>query len=412
MDASTPPGDHGARRTVSAVFRALQVRNFRLFVAGNMVSIVGTGAQTVGQGWLVVHELQRSGAALGVVLALSYLPLLVAAPLGGLFADRHDRRTILVATQALLGGCAAVLAVVTISGVVSYWMVCAVSAAVGLVTVFDTPARHSFAAELVGPAEVANAISVNSTIMHLARALGPLVATGLIASVGVGACFALNAASFVAIVVALVLLRTAEMHRVPRPARASGQVVAAFRYVAATPSLRTPLLLLAAIGTLTMNYTVLLPVFARDEMGGSSALGFMTAAMSVGSMAGALYGAWRSRPTQRLLVAAAGLLGLAFCAVALAPVVAVAVPLLVVTGAGHIVYLNCTNSLLQSQADPAMRGRVMSFYSQLFLGSTPIGAPIVGYLADHFGVRSAIVAAGGVAVTASLVALRSTGAAP
>ncbi len=408
MEAGTATTDPAPERRSFAMFRALRVRNFRLWVLGNMVSIVGTGAQTVAQGWLVVHVLGRSGAELGVVLALSFLPLLLAAPVGGLFADRHDRRLILIATQTALGVCAAVLAALTISGVVTYWMVCAVSAAVGIVTVIDTPARHSFAAELVGPAQVANAISVNSLIMHLARALGPLVATVLIATIGVGACFAMNAASFVAIVVALMMLRTSEMHRGAHKApKASGQIREAFRYVAATPSLRTPLVLLAAIGTLTMNYTVLLPVFARDEMGGSSALGFMTASMSVGSMAGAFYGAWRSRPTERLLVASAGLLGLAFCTVALAPRVAVAVPLLVITGAGHIVYLNCTNSLLQSQADPAMRGRVMSFYSQLFLGSTPVGAPIVGWVADHFGIRSAITGAGAVAVLAALATVRT-----
>lgn len=393
-----------SRRGRFAAFRALRNRNFRRFAISNAVSIVGTVAQTVAQAWLVVEVLGRSGAALGLVLALTYLPLLVAAPVGGLFADRHDRRRVLLATQTGLAACAATLAALTLTGVVEYWMVCAVAACVGIVTVIDTPARHSFIAELVGPAEVANAISVNSMILHLSRIIGPLIAAVLIARVSVGACFALNAFSFLAVLLGLAGLRSSEMHLAAHAGRSPGQITAAFHYVRTTPVLRTPLLLLAVIGTLTMNYTVILPLLARDEFSGSSSLGIMTASMSAGSMAGALYGAWRSRPTQGLLLISAAVLGAAFCAVALTPSVGMAAPLLIVAGAGHIVYLNTTNSILQSQADPEMRGRVMAFYSQLFLGSTPVGAPIIGYLADHFGPRTAVVFAGGVAVAVAVVA--------
>jgi MFS family permease len=366
---------------VRETFRSLRNRNFKLYVSGQLVSVVGTGMQQVAQSWLV-YDLTGSGTALGLIMALQFLPMLLFGVWGGLLADRLDKRRLLIATQAGSGALALVLWALVASGTVELWMVFVLAFLLGCVSAVDMPTRQSFVMEMVGREDTSNAVALNSATFNSGRLVGPAVAGVIIASLGVGLCFLVNGLSYLAPVAALRAMRPEELKPMPRAPRAPGQVREGLRYTWHSPALRTPLLLVTVVGTFGFNSVVVLPLLADESFGGGARLfGFFTSLQGLGA-----------------------LVGLATILVAAAPSAAVASMLLVATGVAMMVFLATANSTLQLSSDPSMRGRVMALYGLVFLGSTPVGGPIVGWVAEHWGPRAALVLGGGASLLAAVAA--------
>lgn len=402
--ASAPDARPGVLRRT---FRSLGIRNYRLFFFGQMVSMSGTWVQSTAQSWLVL-QLTSSGLALGVTVGLQFGPVLVLGPWTGTLADRVDKRRLLLATQTLETLLALALGVLTVTDVVTVWMIWVLAALMGVATALDMPARQSFVYEMVGADDLANAVGLNAVVINSSRIIGPALGGALIAGVGVAPCFFVNAASFLAVIVALALMRGDELLRTEPAPREPGQVRAGLRYAWATPSLRTPLVMMAVISTLAYNYSVVLPLLTKDVYGrGGGTYGALSAAMGVGALAGALLMASRAHPSRRLLVIATFALGVATVALAAAPGYYAGMAILVPLGGAGVLFISTTNSLLQLSADDAMRGRVMALWSMLFLGSTPIGGPLTGLLVRGFGVRWAVAIGGIAAVATAIVAWRS-----
>jgi MFS family permease len=390
------------RRAGAVTFAALSVPNYRRYIRGQAVSLVGTWMQMTAQSWLVL-TLTHSAAALGVIIALQTLPVLVLAPYGGVIADRTDKRKLMIALQSAMGVQAVTLGLLTVTGAVRVWEIGALAALLGLNNAFENPARQSFMLELVGGEHLRNAVSLNSVLVNAARVIGPAVAGILIATAGDGICFLANAASFVAVVASLVTLDAAALSPVPPAPRTAGQLREGFRYIRSTPELLIPLLMMGAVGCLTYEFQVTLPYMAsRGLHAGSSGFGFMTAAMGVGAVAGGLLVAARGKTgTWRLVLAASGF-GVAMALAALAPSLATELIALVLAGGASISFMSTGNATLQLQAAPEMRGRVMALWFVAFQGSTPIGGPIVGLAMSALGPRAGL---GLGAITALAVAL-------
>jgi MFS family permease len=386
---------------VRRTFASLQVPNYRRYFAGQVVSLSGNWMQTVAEMWLVV-QLTGSGVAVGVTAALQFLPIMVLGAWGGLLADRLAKRRLLIVTQSLMALPALALWGLTASGSVEVWMVYALVFARGAINAIDNPARQSFAIEMVGTDRVVNAVALNSVIIHTARIVGPAAAGAVIALVGVATCFLINALSFAAMLVALRAMDPRALHT-PEPAkRAAGQVRSALRYVRRTPNLLIPLAMMAVVGTLSFNFQVLLPLLASLTWNGTAALyTALAVAMGVGSVAGALATGARGRTGPRLLVSAAAAFGAAELLVAVAPTVELQLAALVPLGAVSVTFAAGVNSALQLAVDPAMRGRVMALYSVVFLGSTPIGAPLVGWIAEVAGPRAGLLLGAAAALAAA-----------
>jgi len=393
-----------ARVASSPSFRSLRVPNFRLYFVGQGISMCGTWMQRVAQSWLVL-ELTNSGTALGLVLAAQFLPMLLAGPYGGLIADRFDKRRVLYATQAAQALLALALGVVTITGLVELWMVFVLAAGLGVAAVFDTPARQSFVLEMVGHDDLRNAVTLNSVLVNAARAVGPAVAGVVIATLGTGPCFLVNALSFLAVLLSLRLMDPARFDQAQPVVRSAGQVREGLAYVARTPALRTPLLLMTAIGTLAYEFQVVLPVLAaRTFDAGASAYAQMTTAIGVGAVVGGLIVARRSRTRRGELALSAVVFGVVIVGAAVAPTLNLALVALLFVGAASVAFLALANTTLQLAAAPAMRGRVMALWAMAFLGTTPIGAPIVGWIAQEAGARWALATGGIAAILAGLAA--------
>ena len=364
-------------------FASLQIPNYRRYFTGQVVSLSGNWMQTVAEMWLVV-QLTGSGFAVGLTAALQFLPIMVFGAWGGLLADRLAKRRLLLLTQSLMALPAIALWGLTTSGSVEIWMVYALVFARGAINAVDNPARQSFAIEMVGADRVVNAVALNSVIIHTARIVGPAAAGAVIALVGVATCFLINALSFAAMLVALRAMDTRALHTPEPAARAAGQVRSALRYVRRTPNLLIPLGMMALIGTLSFNFQVLLPLLASLTWDGDASLyTALAVAMGIGSVAGALATGARGRTGPRLLVSAAAAFGAAELLVAVAPTVELQLAALVPLGAVSVTFAAGVNSALQLTVEPAMRGRVMALYSVVFLGSTPIGAPITGWIGDN-----------------------------
>ena len=375
-------------------FASLRTPNYRRFFAGQAVSLVGTWMQTVAQAWLVL-ELTGSGTALGLVAAAQFLPILLLAPYGGVLADRLDKRTILIATQCALGVMALTLGVLTVTGAVRLWMVVVLALALGVATAIDNPARQAFAQEMVGAGGVRNAVSLNSVLVNTARAVGPALAGVLIATVGTGPCFLINAVSYVAVVLALVGMDVDALRPTPRQERAPGQVRQGLSYVAQTPDLLVPLMMLAVVGTLAYEFQVVLPLLARGPLdGGVGTYGLLTSAMGAGAIVGGLVVAGHGRTGLRALSLASAMFGLAILAAAAAPSVWVALVALTIVGATSVTFLAVGNTTLQLTAEPRFRGRVMALWAVAFLGSTPLGAPIIGAVSEHLSPRGGLAIGG------------------
>jgi len=378
------------RAAARQTFSSLRVRNFRLFFIAQLISVSGTWMQSVAQAWLVLH-LTGSGVDLGIVVGLQFLPMLLLGPFGGLIADRVNKRKLLFVTQTAGGLLALVLGILVVTDTVVLWQVYLLAGALGVVNLFDNPARQTFMVEMVGRDDLPNAVSLNAALMNGARVIGPAIGGVIITVFGLGTCFFVNAASYVAVIVGLSLMRTSELHRTPPVARARGQVREGFRYVWATPALRNVLLSVALIGIFAYNFTVTLALLAKVTFhGGAGAYAGLTACMGAGAVVGGLLAAHRAKPTPRLLQVLALVFGGLMAAVALAPTLLVADLLIVLMGAASIGFIATANATLQLTADPAMRGRVMALYAMAFLGTTPIGAPLVGAIAQWTNPRVAL----------------------
>ncbi len=383
-------------------FTSLRVPNYRRYFAGQLLSISGNWMQTVAEMWLMV-KLTGSGAYVGLTAGLQFLPILLFGAWGGLLADRIPKRKLLSLTQPAMAVPALTLWALTASGHVAAWMVLALVIVRGSINALDNPARQSFVVEMVGADRVVNAVALNSVIVHSSRIIGPAAAGAVIAVLGVAPCFLINAFSFLAMLVALRSMNPAALSA-PRPAaRKRGELRAAWRYVARTPELRIPLAMMAVVGTVSFNFQVLLPLLAEFTWHGSaSTYAALTAAMGVGSVAGALAAGARARVTPRLIVAASLAFGAAELLVAAAPSLHAQLAFLVALGAASVTFSAGVNSSLQIAVEPALRGRVMALYSVVFLGSTPIGAPLVGWLAQAAGPRAGLLAGALAALAAGL----------
>jgi MFS family permease len=379
-----------SRRT----FSALAIPNFRRFFFGQSTSLVGTWMQSVAQSWLV-FTVTHSPTAIGFVLALQTLPVLLLAPYGGVIADRVDKRRFLIVLQSLMGVQALVLGTLVVTHSVMFWEICVLAMVLGLNNGSENPARQAFMLEMVGPAHVRNAVSLNSTMVNAARAVGPAVAGLLIATVGVGVCFLINAVSFVAVVYSLTSMDPKALKPSPPAQRAKGQLREGLRYVAGAPLLWVPLVMAGIVGTLAYEFQVTLPVVAKQTFGGNAATyGFLTAAMGFGAVFGGLFTATRGRTGLRTMTFAATGFGLAMLCVALAPTLAIGFVAMAVTGFAAICFMSTGNATLQLEATPSMRGRVMSLWAVGFMGSTPIGGPLVGWVVEVAGARSGLAVGG------------------
>jgi MFS family permease len=354
--------------------------------------------QTVAEMWLVL-QLTHSGAAVGVAAALQFLPMLIGGAWGGLLADRLPKRRLLIATQTAMALPALALLALTATGAIELWMLFALIFARGAVNAVDNPARQAFLVELVGPDRVVNAVSLGAALLNGARTIGPALAGIVIATVGIAPCFALNALSFAAMILALHGMDRAALRPTAPAVRRSGQLRSALRYVHATPELRIPLALMAVVGTFTFNFQVLLPLLASFSFGGgASAYATLTTAMGLGAIAGAIANGARASIRPALLAGAAAAFGTLVVAAALAPTIALAALALVPVGAASVVFAASVNSYLQLAVAPPMRGRVMALYSVVFLGSTPIGGPLMGWIAGTAGPRVALALGGLIAL--------------
>ncbi|MGO9497040.1 MAG: MFS transporter [Solirubrobacteraceae bacterium] len=389
-------------RAGRVTFAALSVPNFRRYYSGQAISLIGTWMQMTAQAWLVL-SLTHSSTTLGIIVAFQTLPVLLLGPYGGVVADRVDKLKLMIALQSAMGVQALILGVLTVTGVVHVWEIAVLAALLGLNNAFENPARQSFMLEMVGPEHLRNAVSLNSVLVNTARVIGPAVAGILIATVGEGPCFLVNAASFVAVVASLATMNHAALERITPTPRARGQLREGLRYVRSTPELAVPLMMMAAVGCLTYEFQVTLPVMAsRGLHAGSAGFGFMTAAMGLGAVLGGLLVAARGKTGVRPLVVAATGFGIALTFATLAPSLALELVALVFVGWASISFMSMGNSTLQLTADPAMRGRVMSLWFVSFQGSTPIGGPLVGWLMAFIGARAGL---GLGAVTCFVVAL-------
>ena len=389
---------------LARTFSSLKVPNYRKYFTGQLASITGNWMQTVGEMWLMV-KLTGSGSLVGLTAGLQFLPILLFGAWGGLLADRLPKRRVLTYTQLSLTVPALTLFFLAASGAAEPWMVLALVLVRGSVLAIDNPSRQSFVVEIVGPDRVVNAVALNSVVVHSSRILGPALAGGVIALIGIAPCFLVNAFSFLAMFIALRTMNPREL-QTPKPAdRQPGEVRTALRYVRRTPELLVPLLMMALVGTISFNFQVLLPLLADFTWHGTaSTYALLTAAMGIGSVGGALAAGARGRVSPALLVGSSLLFGVAMLLAAAAPTLGLQVLALVPLGAASVTFAAGVNSALQIAVEPTMRGRVMALYSVVFLGSTPIGAPLVGWLAGAAGPRAGLVAGAVAALIAGVAA--------
>jgi MFS family permease len=378
------------RRVSSTTFAALEVPNYRLYLAGQSLSLVGTWMQMAAQAWLVL-TLTGSATDLGLIVALQTIPVLILGPYGGVVADRVDKRRVMIALQSLMAVQALALGLLTVTHSVRLWEIGVLAFILGLNNTFENPARQSFMIELVGADHLRNAVSLNSTMVNVARVVGPGIGGLMIAAVGSGWCFLLNAASFAAVLISLTRMDTSALRPATPTPRGKGQLREGLRYVRDESRLALPLAMAAVVGCLTYEFQVSLPYMASHGLHvGSAGYGFMTAAMGLGAVIGGLAVATRGRIGSLPLVIAALAFGVAMTLAALAPGLALELLALALTGAASVAFMSQTNATLQLRAAPEMRGRVMALWFVSFQGSTPIGGPIIGAVMAAYGARAGL----------------------
>jgi len=392
---------------MASTFRSLQSPNYRLWAGGALVSNVGTWMQRTAQGWLVLTQLTHNNAtAVGVVMALQFGPHLLLLPLTGFAADHFDRRKVLLCTQSAMGVLAFGLGVLTVSGLVQLWHVYVFAFLLGCVAAFDAPARQTFVAELVGEADLSNAVALNSTSFNAARMIGPAAAGVLISALGSGWVFLINAASYAAVLCSLALLRVADLHRKGRAVRTRGSFAEGFRYVWKRPDLKAVLLMLFLVSTFGFNFQIFISTMSVSAFhAGAGQYGLLMSTMAIGSVAGALLSARRAKPRVALLLTGAGVFTLGCVLAALMPNPWLFGATLILLGISAQTFSTTANSTVQLDTEPLMRGRVMAIYLAISLGGTPVGAPIVGWVADVFGPRWALGVGAGAGLAAALVGI-------
>jgi MFS family permease len=374
----------------SDTFRSLTHRNFRLFFAGQLVSQTGTWLSMVTQ-TLLVLKLTDSGVALGLLMAFQFGPMLLLGAWAGAVADRSDKRTMLITLQALAMAQSIVLGVVVLSGAATVPVIYALAAAQGFITAFDNPVRRSFVVEMVPADDLPNAVSLNSAIMTGSRVLGPAIAGALVLTVGYGWPFIIDGFSYTAVIAGLVMMRPGELFRSPPMPHRKGQVREGLRYIRSEPNLLVPLIMMALIGTFAFNFQVTVPLLVKGPLaGGTGTFTLLFSVLSLGSLIGALATARRSRVTPQQLVNAAAAFGVAMVLLAISPSLGVAFPVSVLIGLASIAFMTTSTAIVQLLAGPEYRGRVLAIQGMVFLGSTPIGGPIVGWVSDAIGPRAGI----------------------
>jgi MFS family permease len=394
------------RRLGRDTFLSLRTRNYRLYFIGQTVSVSGTWMQQLAQVWLILRLTDNNGTAVGLATAFQFLPMLLLGAWGGVLADRFDKRKLLYGTQIAAGILALALGVIVSTGSAAVWNVYLMSVLLGFVNVVDNPARQTFVLEMVGREHLQNAVSLNSVVMNSARIVGPAVGAILIEAFGIAPCFYINAASYVGVIVALSMMNTSLLHRLPRIERAKGQLREGLRYAWSERMVRTPLLMIAVIGTFAFNFTVVIPLIATKTFGADAGgIGFLLAIMGAGAVLGGLSVASRRGVSYRRLITLAALMGLSILAAAAAPTLATEGVAIFAMGASAFAFIAVANTTIQLTAAPEMRGRVMALYAIAVLGSTPIGGPVVGFISQQFGPRAGF-AVGGVA---ALVAAAGAG---
>ncbi|MDP9434868.1 MAG: MFS transporter [Actinomycetota bacterium] len=393
------------RRASQRTFRSLREPNYRRFFAGHAVSVVGTWMQRVAQDWLVL-TLTGSGVALGISTALQFGPMLVLGLWGGTVADRVNRRRLIIVTQAVQAALAATLGVLALAGDVRLWMVYALALALGLVTVFDQPARQAFVSDMVDPADYVNAQALNSTVHNAGRLVGPAIAGLLIATSGVGVAFIVNAASFLAVLAGLLRMDPALLRRTEPQERRKGQAREGLRYVLSSPDLRAALLLVGVVALFGQNFRVVLPLLAQSTFsGGAEVYGYLTAALGLGAVLGSLYSASRETATSWGLLLSCLAFGAVNLVAAAAPTLVAAYVVMAAVGFFNILFNTLARSVLQLGSDQSMHGRVLALHGLVFLGSTPFGGPLLGWVCASFGARAGFVVAGATSLAAGLLLL-------
>ncbi|MYW19643.1 MFS transporter [Streptomyces sp. SID486] len=383
------------------MFSSLKIRNYRLFFIGQVVSNTGTWMQRIAQDWLVL-SLTGSSAAVGITTALQFLPMLLFGLYGGVLVDRLPKRPALLVTQASMAVAGLALAALTLTGHVQVWHVYVAAFAVGLATVVDNPARQSFVSEMVGPDQLQNAVSLNSANFQSARLVGPAVAGLMITGVGTGWAFLANGLSFAAPITGLLLMRARELHVVRRAPRGKGQLREGLSYVAKRPELIWPIVLVGFIGTFGFNFPVWLSAYADDVFdAGAGGYSLFNTLMAVGSLVGALLAARRGTARLRILIAAALAFGALEIVAAVVPSYWLFALLMVPIGIFGLTVNVTANTAVQMGTDPAMRGRVMALFMMVFMGGTPLGAPVVGWITDTYGARVGFAAGGAVSALAA-----------
>ncbi len=391
---------------MNRTFASLRVRNYRLFAGGQLVSLTGSWMQRVGQDWLVLRLSHNSGTAIGITTGLQFLPVLLFGLQGGLIADRFSKRKLILATQVSMGLLALALGLLDLFGAVGLYDVYVFAFLLGMVTAVDNPTRQAFVSELVGSDELPNAVGLNSATFNAARIFGPAVAGLMIEGVGTAWVFLGNAASFVAVIAGLVMMRPAELFPAPRLVRQRGNLREGLSYVRQRRELLVPIMLVGFVGTFGINFQITLAlvdkvVFHR----GAAAFGLLSSMLAVGALAGALLGARRTHPTTRLVVLGALAFGLLEVCAGLMPSFALLAILLVPVGLANITFSTAANSSVQLASAPEMRGRVMGLYMLVFVGGTPLGAPLVGWVSQEFGARWGLIGGGVVSAVAASAAL-------
>lgn len=381
------------------MFAALKVRNYRLFATGSLISNVGTWMQRVAQDWLVL-ALTGSAGALGITTGLQFLPILLFSPFAGVLADRFSKRSVLMVTQVAMAGTAAALGVLAITNTVQEWHVYVLAFAFGTGAAFDTPARQAFVNEMIPRASLTNAVALNSATFHLARMVGPSIAGGVIALLGSGVgatgwVILLNAASYFAVVVSLKMMRSEELRPVPLVPRAKGQLRAGVAYVRSRPDIMLVMGVVFSAGTFGLNFQMTTALMATEVYDkGAGEYGLLGSIVAIGSLAGALLAARRTTSRQRLVVIAGVAFGLVTMVAGLMPSYLTFALILPVCGFAALTLVTAANAFVQMAVDASMRGRVMALYMAVFMGGTPFGAPLLGWIADHAGARWTLIGGG------------------
>jgi MFS family permease len=387
-------------------FKSLQNPNYRIWAAGALVSNIGSWMQRTAQDWIVLTELtDHNATAVGIVMGLQFGPQILLLPLTGFVADHMDRRKVLLCTQGAMGALALGLGLLVVSGLVQLWHVYIFAFLLGCAAAFDSPARQTFVAELVDEGHLSNAVGLNSTSFNAARMIGPAIAGALIAGVGSGWVFLINALSFVAVLGSLIFLRADRLRPNVRPARAGGSLLEGFRYVRRRPDLKAVLLMLFLIGTFGLNFSIFISTMSVTVFhAGAAEYGLLTSMMAAGSVLGALMTAARPRPGIPVLLAGAAIFGIGCAVAAIMPSYVLFGIALVVIGIAAQTFTTSTNSLVQTSTEPGMRGRVIAILLAIALGGTPVGAPVVGWVADTVGPRWALGVAAASGILAAVVA--------